>query len=115
MDNIDTAVSQSHLNSQIRVTPFSTEVKGKSPPPPLFVSSSCLMSVMHNIYVLINLNTCFILVPISLGNSMCVDAASMMDDTGINPANRDHQASVMHPPTKRQKLYAFLVHIYHVV
>ncbi|KAI4317651.1 hypothetical protein L6164_025505 [Bauhinia variegata] len=31
------------------------------------------------------------------------DAASMMDNTGINPGNRDHPASVMHPP-KRHKL-----------
>lgn len=49
-------------------------------------------------------------------NSTCVDAASMMDDTGINPGNRDLQASVMHPPTKRHKLYAVLVlHTYLVV
>ena len=33
-----------------------------------------------------------------------------MDGTGINAGNRDHPASVMHPPTKRHKLYAFLVH-----
>ncbi|XP_020221231.1 uncharacterized protein LOC109803941 isoform X3 [Cajanus cajan] len=61
MDNIDSALSQSHLNSQIRVIPFSNEVK---------------------------------------------DAASLMDGTGINPGNRDHPASVMHPPTKRHKLIA---------
>ncbi|KAL2341172.1 hypothetical protein Fmac_009112 [Flemingia macrophylla] len=67
MDNIDSALSQSHLNSQIRVTPFSNEVKG---------------------------------------HSTCVDAASMMDGTGINPGNRDHPASVMQPPTKRHKLVA---------
>ncbi|XP_027358853.1 uncharacterized protein LOC113867635 isoform X2 [Abrus precatorius] len=66
-DNIDTAVSQSHLNCQIRVTPFSNEVKG---------------------------------------HSTCVDAASVMDGTGINPGNRDHRASVMHPPIKRHKLIA---------
>ncbi|RDX93685.1 hypothetical protein CR513_24016, partial [Mucuna pruriens] len=84
MDNIDSALSQSHLNSQIRVTPFSNE----------------------DIGLLINLTTCFILVPISLGHSACVDAASMMDGTGINPGNRNHPASVMHPPTKRHKLIA---------
>lgn len=67
------------------------------------------MSVVHNTYVLINLKTRFILVLISLGNSTCVDAASMMDGTGINPGNKDRQASIMHPPTKRHKLYAFLV------
>ncbi|KAJ1414262.1 PapD-like superfamily [Sesbania bispinosa] len=61
MDNIDTAVSQSHLNSQIRVTPFSTKAQV---------------------------------------------AASMMDGTMIIPGNRDHQAFVMHPPTKRHKLIA---------
>ncbi|KAK7331322.1 hypothetical protein VNO77_25544 [Canavalia gladiata] len=71
VDNINTAVSQSHLNSQIRVTPFPNEVK----------------------------------VPISLGHSTCVDAASMMD-TGIHLGNRDHPASIMNPPTKRHKLMA---------
>ncbi|KAH1146459.1 hypothetical protein GYH30_041886 [Glycine max] len=44
--------------------------------------------------------------PVSLGYSSCVDAASMMDGTGINAGNRDHPASVMHPPTKRHKLIA---------
>lgn len=33
----------------------------------------------------------------------------MMDGTGFNPGNRDHPASLMQPPTKRHKLYAFLV------
>ena len=60
--------------------------------------------------MLINLITWSILAPVSLGYSSCVDAASMMDGTGINAGNRDHPASVMHPPTKRHKLYAFLVH-----
>ncbi|WVY92508.1 hypothetical protein V8G54_031596 [Vigna mungo] len=45
------------------------------------------------------------------GHSTCVDGASMMDGTGINPGNRDHPASIMHPPTKRHKLYAFFVHL----
>ncbi|XP_047158036.1 uncharacterized protein LOC124828688 isoform X3 [Vigna umbellata] len=40
------------------------------------------------------------------GHSTCVDGASMMDGTGINPGNRDHPASIMHPPTKRHKLRA---------
>jgi len=35
----------------------------------------------------------------------------MMDGTRINPGNKDHPASVMHPPTKRHKLYAFFVHL----
>ena len=34
-----------------------------------------------------------------------------MDGTGIDAGNRDHSASVMYPPTKRHKLYAFLVHL----
>jgi len=51
------------------------------------------------------------LVPFFLGHSTYVDAASMVDGAGINPGNRDHPASVMHPPTKRHKLYAFLVHL----
>ncbi|PNY08880.1 hypothetical protein L195_g005417 [Trifolium pratense] len=59
--NVDTAMSQSHLNGQIRGTPCSTKVK---------------------------------------------DAASKLDDTGINCGNRVLQASVMHPPTKRHKLTA---------
>ncbi|KAK7303160.1 hypothetical protein RJT34_14061 [Clitoria ternatea] len=59
VDNIDSALSQPHLNGQIRLAHFSNEVK---------------------------------------------DAASMMDGTGIDPGNRDHPASVMHPPTKRHKL-----------
>ncbi|KAK2384848.1 hypothetical protein QL285_072149 [Trifolium repens] len=59
--NIDTAMSQSHLNSQIRKTPCSTKVK---------------------------------------------DAVSILDDTGITCGNRDLQASVMYPPTKRHKLTA---------
>ncbi|ESW19854.1 hypothetical protein PHAVU_006G161000 [Phaseolus vulgaris] len=40
------------------------------------------------------------------GHSTYVDAASMVDGAGINPGNRDHPASVMHPPTKRHKLRA---------
>ncbi|KAF7813692.1 uncharacterized protein G2W53_034668 [Senna tora] len=38
--------------------------------------------------------------------STCVDAASMMDGTGINLGITDHPASVMQPPTKRHKLIA---------
>ncbi|KAK2438811.1 hypothetical protein QL285_023547 [Trifolium repens] len=59
--NVDTAMSQSHLKSQIRGTPCSTKVK---------------------------------------------DAASKLDDTGINCGNKVLQASVMYPPTKRHKLSA---------
>ncbi|KAI4345485.1 hypothetical protein L6164_012606 [Bauhinia variegata] len=43
-------------------------------------------------------------VPISIGYSTSVDAASMMDRTGINPG--DHLASLMHPP-KRHKLIPY--------
>jgi len=46
----------------------------------------------------------------SLGHTTYVDAASMVDGAGINPGNKDHPASVMHPPTKRHKWYVFLVH-----
>jgi hypothetical protein len=60
------------------------------------------VSVMHNID--------------QFENSTFVDAVSILDDTGITCGNRDLQASVMYPPTKRHKLYVFLVHhIYLVV
>jgi len=40
----------------------------------------------------------------------------MLDDAGINGGNRVLQTSVTHPPAKRHKSYAFLVHhIYLVV
>lgn len=54
---------------------------------------------------------CFVTYLFSLGNSACVDVASMMDVSGVCPGNMDHPACVMLPPTKRSKLYAFFVPI----
>ena len=45
----------------------------------------------------------------SLGNSACVDVASMMDVSRVCPGNMDRPACVLLPPTKRSKLYAFFV------
>ncbi|KAF1890940.1 hypothetical protein Lal_00037511 [Lupinus albus] len=38
------------------------------------------------------------------GHSTFVDAAFMMDETRIIPGNRDHPASIMHPPTESHKV-----------
>ena len=43
------------------------------------------------------------------GNPARVDAAPMMDVSGVISGNMDHSACVMPPPTKRSKLYAFFV------
>ena len=70
----------------------------------LLYGYQCLLC--HNIDVP---KPCFTLVPIYVGHSNSVDAASMMEGTRTNPGNRDHPASIMHPPAKRHKSYAFLV------
>ncbi|CAI8590812.1 unnamed protein product [Vicia faba] len=124
LDNIDTVVSQTHLNSQIRGTSFSNDVNDVAPASMLddtgvsYGNRVLQASVMYPPAKHHKLTTSTHTVVIdehgtesgvskaaSLTNGTThAVPASMLDDTGINSGNRVLQASVMYPPTKRHKL-----------
>ncbi|KAI5447431.1 uncharacterized protein LOC127079173 isoform X1 [Lathyrus oleraceus] len=125
LDNIDTVVSQSHLNSQIRGTSFSNDVKDAAASMLDDTGVSCgnrvlQASVMYPPTKHNKLKTSTHISVIdehgtetgvskaaSLTNGTTHAApASMLDDTGVTSGSRVLQASVMYPPTKRHKLMA---------
>ncbi|CAK8530950.1 unnamed protein product [Lathyrus sativus] len=96
LDNIDTVVSQSHMNSQIRGTSFSNDVKARKRRKSesldnidTVVSQSHLNSQIRRT---------------SFSNDVKDAVASLLDDSGVSSGNRVLQASVMYPPTKHHKL-----------
>ncbi|XP_058723869.1 uncharacterized protein LOC131595526 isoform X1 [Vicia villosa] len=97
LDNTDTVVSQSHLNSQIRGTSFSNDVKvGKRRKSEALDNTDTVVSQSH-------LNSQI------RGTSFSNDVkdvapTSLLDDTGVSHGNRVLQASVMYPPAKHHKL-----------
>ncbi|AET04742.2 hypothetical protein MtrunA17_Chr8g0384271 [Medicago truncatula] len=97
LDNIDTSGSQSHLNGRIRVAPSSNKVKVVEP------RRSDSVNNIDTAVAQPHLNSRIRVAPFS---SKVKDAASMLDDAGINGGNRVLQTSLTHPPAKRHKSIA---------